>query len=277
MSPIQPAVPPTSAGWEARLDLALRAEDGRTRLVSRAHRGPLVVQRPFWPEGDVCHLYLVHPPGGIVSGDHLRLELQATHGAHALVTTPAATKFYRARAGEPARLVQNLQVADAALEWLPQETLVFNGARARARTRVMLAGTARFIGWEVLCLGRPAADELFASGDIAQDFELWHGEQPLLLDRLRLAPGPALQAPWGLDGATALGSLLAWPAQADALDAVRALQDDTLACTLVDKALLVRTLAAQGEVVRQRLLRVWQALRPRLLGRPPVSPRIWAT
>ncbi|MET0293158.1 MAG: urease accessory protein UreD [Steroidobacteraceae bacterium] len=235
------------------------------------------MQRPFYPEGEVCHLYLVHPPGGIVSGDQVTLELRAQAGAHAVLTTPAATKFYRARNEAPARLVQNLSVRDAALEWLPQETLVFDGAQARASTRVDLASGARFIGWEVLCLGRPASNEPFLRGRIHQDFELRRDGVPLLLDRLRVTPGTAQTAAWGLSGHEALGTLMATPATRDDADAVLALDDAAVSCTLVDGVLLVRTLAAQGELVRRRLQRVWQVLRPRLLGRPALSPRIWST
>jgi urease accessory protein len=264
--------------WEAALDLELRHQEGRTRLVRRSHRGPLVVQRPFHPEGEVCHLYLVHPPGGLVSGDHLRLDVHAHAGAHALLTTPAATKFYRAREHGTARLVQNLVVDDATLEWLPQETLVFDGARAHAATRVRLSAQARFIGWEVLCLGRPASEELWTQGELRQDFELWRDDEPLLLDRLRLRPGDAPAAPWGFDGQTALGTLMAWPAEVADLEAARATSPPgRIACTLVDGVLLVRTLATQGETARRRLHQVWQQIRPRLLGREAHPPRIWST
>jgi len=260
--------------WEADLRLGLRHDGRRTVLASRSHRGPLVVQRPFWPEGDVCHLYLVHPPGGIVSGDHLRLTLQAGHEARALVTTPAATKFYRARGDQPARLAQHLDVENAALEWLPQETIVFDGAQARAATRVNLSGDARFIGWEVLCLGRPASAEPFLRGSVQQDFELWRDDQPVLLDALRLSGGEALAAPWGFGGHAALGTLLATPARAEDVDTIR---DTALACTLVDGVLMVRTLAEQAETVRRRLHAVWRRLRPSILGREALAPRIWAT
>jgi urease accessory protein len=275
--------------WEAELCLGLHGPDAgdavqsdgsrRTRLMHRSHRGPLVVQRPFYPEGEVCHLYIVHPPGGLVSGDHLTLRLQAQARAHALVTTPAATKFYRARAAAAARLVQILDVQDATLEWLPQETLIFDGAQAHASTRVVLRGAAaRFIGWEVVCLGRPASGESFTRGRLHLDFELWRDDEPLLLDRLRLSPETAPQAAWGLGGHSVLGTLMAAPATAADAEAVRSLDDASLlACTVVDGALLVRTLAAQGEIARRRLQRVWQLLRPRLLGREALAPRIWST
>lgn len=260
--------------WEAELRLGLRHDGSRTVLASRRHRGPLVVQRPFYPEGEVCHLYLVHPPGGIVSGDDLRLELTARDGAHALVTTPAATRFYRARGDEPARLVQRLCVDDARMEWLPQETIVFDGAQARARTEVHLTDRARFIGWEILCLGRPASGDHFASGSIHQDLELWREDRPVVLDRLRLRPGAALDEAWGLAGQAALGTLLAAPARAEDVDAARAAD---VACTLIDGVLMARTLAPGAQTVRRRLQALWQCLRPAILSRAALAPRIWAT
>jgi len=117
-------------GWQASLELAFAADtSGATRLDRRAHRGPFLVQRPFFPEGrEVCHVYLLHPPGGLVGGDELRLDLRVGEGARALVTTPAAGKAYRTL-GPVSRQTQALSVADgAALEWLPQETIVYDGA-----------------------------------------------------------------------------------------------------------------------------------------------------
>src|SRR5262245_38788911 len=108
-----------SGGWQAALELGFAAEHGATRLARRAHRGPLVVQRPFLPEGPgVCHVYVLHPPGGLVGGDELALDVDVASGAHALVTTPAAGKVYRTN-GATARQIQRLRVAGGArLEWL---------------------------------------------------------------------------------------------------------------------------------------------------------------
>jgi urease accessory protein len=269
----------SQAGWRASLRLALRAREGRTVLAQRSHEGPLVVQRPFYPEGPVCHLYLVHPPGGVAGGDHLWLQLEAGADTHAVVTTPAATKIYRSTGERVARMEQHLQVQDAALEWLPQETIVFSGACARLATKVQLAAGARFIGWEILCLGRPANAEVFETGAVRQDFELWLEDRPLVIDRLRLHGGdPALTAAWGLHGAPVLGTLLAFPANAALLQVARtsAALAET-AATLMDGVLLVRLRADNGEAVRQEFERIWRALRPAITGREPHAPRIWAT
>src|SRR5262245_14402851 len=118
-----------SAGWLASLDLEFARSGSRTVLARRSHVGPLIVQRPFYPEGDVCHVYLVHPPGGVVGGDTLELRARVHDGAHALITTPAATKFYRSE-GRMARQVQDIALDAAIFEWLPQETILFADAHA---------------------------------------------------------------------------------------------------------------------------------------------------
>jgi len=267
------------AGWQAHLRLTLRARGGRTVLAERWHEGPLVVQRPFYPEGPVCHLYLVHPPGGVAGGDRLMLQVQAEPGSQGVITTPAATKIYRSFGTRQASVEQQLQVQDGMLEWLPQETIVFRGARARLATRVQLSGQSRFIGWEILCLGRPACDEHFGSGSVSQDFEIWQQDRPLLIDRLRLQGGDAaLDAQWGLGGAPVLGTMLVYPATAAQLQQARATcQLPETTATLVDGVLLLRLRANNAEPVRQEFERIWRALRPALCGLAAHAPRIWAT
>src|SRR4026209_1310331 len=139
----------SAPGWLASLDLEFAASGSRTVLARRSHVGPLVVQRPFYPEGDVCHVYLVHPPGGVVGGDTLELRARVQDGAHALITTPAATKFYRSE-GRLVRPLQDLAPGAAPFEWLPQETILFPDAYAGIATRVRLGERSKFIGWEIV-------------------------------------------------------------------------------------------------------------------------------
>jgi urease accessory protein len=280
-----------SSGWRARLELAFARAPGspRTVLARRRHTGPLVVQRPFYPEGNVCHVYLVHPPGGIVAGDSLELEVVAEPGSHSLLTTPAATRFYRAAAGRTAVLRQQLHLQGAMLEWLPQETIFFRDADARSSTVVHMDRESRFIGWEIACYGRPAGDELFTAGRLRQDFDIHIDGAAVLLDRLRMDGGaPPMQARWGLAGRSVLGTLIACPAAQGEVDAVRAAlrgADGTaeasaapqFACSLVDGVLLCRALGNGSDEVRALLLRAWQVLRPRLMQRECALPRIWAT
>jgi urease accessory protein len=266
--------------WQAQLQLQFAARDGRTVLASRKHIGPLLVQRPFYPEGDVCHVYLVHPPGGVVGGDQLHLDVRVDPGAHALITTPAATKFYRSAMQRQASIQQRLRLENAALEWLPQEGIFFDHAVVRTTTRVDLDAHSRFMGWELACYGRLACDEAFTHGQVHQSFELWRDQQPLLLDRLRVEGGSAMQrAAWGLQDRSALGTLLAYPATREDVEAIRMMDIDAtqLSCTLVDGVLVCRCLCMDGAALKQSLLKVWQCLRPRIMKRDAVLPRIWAT
>ncbi|MEO8313665.1 MAG: urease accessory protein UreD [Pseudomonadota bacterium] len=271
---------PAHSSWKARLELGFRASGNRTVLGHRRHFGPLLVQRPFYPEGGICHVYLLHPPGGIVGGDLLELQVAVETDSHALITTPAATKFYRAGPHPHAVLRQNLQVTDAVLEWLPQEAIVFDGAKVRAQTRVDLHGKSSFIGWEIVCLGRPVVQEKFTTGALHQDFLLYHEGRPLLLDRLRLSgDSPALAARWGLADAQAMGTMLMYPGSGADLAALRSVQADGVrfAVTVVGGVLHCRALAAQAESIRRLFNELWLQLRSSLLGRMAIAPRIWAT
>lgn len=270
-----------ATGWRAALELEFAERAGRTYLARRQHVGPLLVQRPFHPEGAVCHAYLVHPPGGIVGGDELELQVEVGPGAHALLTTPAATKFYRS-AGPQARQTQRLRVMDGMLEWLPQETIYYRGARVQTSTRLVLTGSARVLGWEVGCLGLPARQEDYTAGELALDFELWKEETPLLIDRLRIrAEDSARTASWGLGGHRALGILIAYPGSAEMLAAIRNLPGVPFAATcvgtLVDGVLVCRSVAQHAHEVRTAFMAAWHVLRPLLLDRAAVAPRIWST
>ena len=274
-------------GWSAALELGFAAEGGATRLARRAHRGPFVVQRPFFPEGrDVCHVYLLHPPGGLVGGDELRLDLRVGPAAHTLVTTPAAGKAYRTT-GPVARQSHALTVeAGGTLEWLPQETIVYDGASVEIETRVDLAPDARFFGAETLCFGLPARREPFARGDVRQIFDLRRAGAPILIERGRFEGGAPVQAAkWGLGGATVLTLIVAAPApEAALIEELRALAAETpdgdrAAVTVLGEgaALVVRHLGGGAERARAFAQAIWQSVRPALLGRVARTPRIWAT
>ena len=247
-------------------------------LTHRSQRGPLAVQRPFYPEGEVCHVYVLHPPGGVVGGDSLQIQAEVSPGAHALVTTPGATKFYLS-AGDMARQTQTLRVASGAgLEWLPQENIFFPGALTRLSTQIELSDGARFIGWEIQCLGRPAIDERFGSGHVDLELRLASDQTPLLLDRLRVSANNLYGAA-GLRGLPVTATLLATPSGPMELERVRGLLGEarTVGATLIDRLLVVRYLGPSTEQCRDVFTRVWAAIRPSVVERAPCPPRIWST
>ena len=272
-----------TAGWHAALALDFRHAGDRTVLAARRHEGPFCVQRPFHPGDGVCHTYLLHPPGGLAGGDRLVLDARVAAGAATLLTTPAATKLYRSD-GAPSVVVQSLRVErGASLEWLPLETMLFGGSRARIETEIELDTEARFIGWEVTALGRPLSGDRYATGTLDQRTRVLAGGAVLLEERLRLCAGERLlTAPWGLAGFKVCGTLYAYPAGPTALERVRARlpgrsREAAAAATRLGPLLVVRCLAQQVERVREIFESLWAELRPLLLARPPSAPRIWQT
>ncbi len=268
--------------WKAHLNLVFENRVQRTVISHYKHQGPLQIQKPFYPEGLVCHVYLLHPPGGIVGGDHLSIDISAQPNAHCLLTTPAAGKFYRSNNREASQQV-NITINDhAALEWFPQETILFNACQAKTKTTIQLGNNSKFIGWELTCFGRPAAGERFSKGYYKQQFELWRNNKPLLLERTHLrGDEEAFNAHWGLNGFTVMATLIASPAHKTHLTNVRenltTLENEVLSVTLIGDVLVCRYLGTQAEIAKQRLIEVWKIIRPSIMQRPTCIPRIWAT
>jgi urease accessory protein len=273
--------PPSS--WPARLSLEFAGAEGTTRLVHREHEGPLRVQRPFYPEGNgTSHVYLLHPPGGVVGGDHLEIRVSTRDQARAVVTNPAATKLYRSD-GRVAKMRQSLSVASGSLlEWLPQETIVFDGANAELKTKVHLDGTSQFLGWDVLCLGRPAAKEKFVSGQLIQSLEVWRDALPLYLERAEFGEGAALgSADWGLAGAPVLGTMWVATDNLGVLELGRqcigaaTLIGARAAATELDGVTVIRYVGPSVRDCWALFVAVWAAVRPLLSGTSASVPRIW--
>lgn len=287
MAPASPALSPsprplTAAGWVASLRLGFESDGSQTRLTSRAHRGPLVVQRPFYPaRTGECHVYVLHPPGGVVGGDCLALHAEAEQSAAVLLTTPAATKLYRSK-GPLARIDQHFEVrSKSLLEWMPQETIAFRGSHTALSTRVELDATSRFSGWEVVCLGRPAAREQFESGSLRHHFELYRDGQPVVIERLFVdGDAPVRLAPWGLRGHAVVGTFIVAPGDtALASELAQQLREASgcLSITAPRGAIVCRYLGNDVRQAHELFVRAWSFLRPAVHGIPPAVPRIWAT
>lgn len=278
--------PSAHSHWEAEIKLGFARVGDATRLVERAHRGPLRVQKALYPEGEaVCQAILLHPPSGIAGGDRLQIAVDVGLRAHAQLTTPGAGKWYRSASEEAAQTLEFSVGDDAVLEWLPQETIVFDGARSHMQTRVSLAGGARYIGWEILCLGRSASGERFAQGHIDLLTRIERDGRPLWLERGRIdGDDPMLTGMTGWAGATVGGTLLATLPigieQTPLLESVRIIAPTDgaeHAVTALPGLLLARYLGHNSEAARLWFAALWQALRPPLIGLTAVTPRIWNT
>ncbi len=272
--------------WNARLCLDYRHDDhdgGRT-VLARTHEGPLVVQKALYPEGPrLCHTLIVHPPGGIAGGDALTIEARVEPGAQALVTTPGATKWYKANGQTASQSIR--MTIDGQLEWLPQETIVFNQARVHSSIEIALGERARTVGWDIVALGRAAAGETFDEGAFAQTIRLTDehdGGRLQWVERTRIAGGDALlHSPIGLAGQHVFGCL--WAAGHAWRDSeIETLRERLPAATApvtraAPRLLLARVLASSTPAARRALQAVWEAVRPVLFDRSAQPPRIWAT
>lgn len=271
----------TVAGWKAELALEYRREGEKTILANRRHDGPLVVQKPLYPEGEaVCHTIVVHPPGGIAGGDELMLSAKVAHGAAALLTTPGAAKWYRS-AGPWAGQRVFFEVAGA-LEWLPQETIVYNGTLARMQAEIRLSREARYLGWEVLCLGRTGSGERFASGESILASSLRREGVLLWNERGRIeGGGTLLGSASGFAGRTVCGTLLASapeiPGEVLARAREVAPESGDAAITRLPGVLVARYLGDSSEAAKDFFRTLWAVLRPALIGRDAAEPRIWRT
>jgi urease accessory protein len=272
--------------WHASLALTYQRAGERTTLQHR-HDGPLRILKSLYPEGDaVCHNVIVHPPGGLVGGDSLDITVQAGSGAHALISTPGATRFYRSNGPEAAQAVRLRVAAGARLEWLPLETIAYPDCNARNTLTMNLEPGAECLGWDVCALGLPAAGEPFTRGLLHQQVQ-WPG---VWLERARIDASDArlLDGPVGLAGQRALGTL--WlasgtprdTAQREALleaarEALAGADPAVFAgATSPDARLIVlRALAPQVEPLMAAFQRAWARLRALAWGMASEPPRIW--
>jgi urease accessory protein len=270
--------------WKAKLDLNFSKFNNRTILSHRKHYGPLQVQKPFYPElNGACHVYILHPPGGVVGRDHLNICIDVNPNAHALITTPAAGKFYRS-AGPVAKQEQIIKVdSKGVLEWFPSENIIFSGAKAHINTKVELSCDSHFIGWEISCLGRPACRESFKQGEVDQRFEIWRDSKPLWIGRLLLkGDDPILQAKWGLLGFPVIGNMVCVTNKAGLVNSLRSLTDtstdqELFSSTQTDGIINCYFLGNSVERARKYFINVWKIFRPEVIGHEAVEPRIWKT
>jgi urease accessory protein len=274
--------------WHAQLQLDYRLEAGKA-VARHSHNGPLRILQSLYPEGDaICHNVLVHPPGGLVGGDTLELEIRAEPGTHGLVTTPGATRFYRS-AGEPA--VQRTRItlaAQARLEWLPLEAICYDKCLAENLLTLQLAPEAEFIGWDVTALGLPLAGRPFETGSLLQHIEVpgvWLEHGRIVAQDLRLLDGPT-----GMAGQRCLatlffvaGSKLDRARREHALDLARAVIAEHPLRQLAGvtspngQVIVLRLLAPVVEPAMDLLRRVWAVWRTHFWGLSAQSPRIWST
>ena len=274
-------------GWQAKLKADYCVENQRC-VARHEHQGPLRILKSLYPEGDqICHNILVHPPSGLVGGDELLIDIHLHTGAHALITTPGATRFYGSAGLTARQLVHAHVAANATLEWLPLEALAYNGCQAHNQAVFHMEAGSRLMAWDVTALGLPHAEQPFVTGQFQQHLEIagtWLERGLIDASDHRL-----LNSPLGLNSHTCLSTLVF--ARGDAMD--DALREQVLALARQlceahplrlqsgvsspdERVVVVRVLSAQVESAMALLRSIWLQWRLHCWQLPAVMPRIWS-
>lgn len=282
---------PCNQSWRAQLMLEFSASEQRSFLSKRWHQGPIRVQKALWPEVDprICHVIVVHPPAGVAGGDQIDINIHCQSHSHAVLTTPGAGKLYKSD-GRVAKMHTQLKVeADAFLEWLPQEIMLYDQAIAETELNIQLDPQSSFIGWDMLVVGRQARQECFNTGRFSSRVRITVGQQLQLFDQLRIQGNDLwLRSALGLNGHAVSGTFWALPplqhrgaAQMDEhIAQLRELlmrMDLPVVITRLDQLMVARYVGPSN----QDCLEVFAALRAKLrliwLGLVEYYPRIWRT
>ena len=280
-------VRPTKVPLEARLLMRFGDDQGVTRLFERESYGPLIIQKPLYQEGpEVCQVVVVHPPGGVVGGDQLEISAQVGNSAIAQVTTPGAAKWYKAN-GYISQQKVRLEVGSrGSLEWVPQETIFFNNAHVVLDHQVSLEKDATYIGSEILCFGRTASGETFTNGQIKSRYTIRSENRLIWHEQFRvLGQGPGMQSPLGLAGNTVFATLIAVgkvvPVSliSNLREAAGSITEGvgSVGVTQLKSVVVARYLGNSSEVARRVMLGMWGLLRPAMLNRQAMVPRMWNT
>lgn len=280
--------------WLAKIDLGFEQKSGKTVLAHVEHLGPLRVQRPFYPEaGGCCHIYLLHPPGGIAIGDKLSINLDARSGS-TLLTTPSAGKIYGIKGlAEANASVQGQEckfkiAAGACIEWLPQETIVFNAAQAQLKLQVDLEKGASFFGWDIVRLGRAASGETFDTGFCLQSLHINRDGKPLYIEKNKVHAGSAFTTErWGLNNKNTFATLVATGClsreKIDSLyetlhnNAMEHCSEALWALTQKDQVFIARYLGNSIIDCRAGMEILWCETRTEFKNTNAEPPRIWNT
>jgi urease accessory protein len=281
-----------ASDWLGKLKLVFSESNGKTQPILCQAQAPFKVQRSFYPAGlGGCQTTILHTAGGVVGGDRLEIEIHALPHTRVLLTTAAASKIYGS-CGQSSFFSQGQQAeqtvgiradADSALEWLPQETIVFDGAIFRQRLRVELDPRACWLGWDITRFGRTARGEKFLTGEWRSQTEIWRQGQPLWIDRQRLEGGsPLLDSPYGLAGHPVIATLI-WIGQPTPPELIAAARACWTMCdrqaeagvTTLESGLLCRYRGGSSAEAQDWFVQIWQLLRQFYGQHPVVMPRVW--
>ena len=289
---------PVKNHWLAHLLLEFSNTPVGTQLTRTQRKGPLSVQKAFYPEGrDCAHIYLLHPPAGIVSGDELRISVEIKEDAHLLFTTPGAGRFYRARTNldigesKQAQITKLILGDNAKCENFPQETIVYEGADGFNTVDIELSSRSVYLGWDITCLGLPDSNQPFIEGKYCQLNRLFCDGKLIYHDRIALSPSNNLLThPAGLASNSVFATFLAYAPEKlidayqrkDIVDLCREKINEQnaqmkISMSDIDGLLVIRYLGVHAQECKQLFISLWEILRPLLIDKAAIQPRIWHT
>ncbi|AKC60672.1 urease accessory protein UreD [Blochmannia endosymbiont of Camponotus (Colobopsis) obliquus] len=264
--------------WVGELKLCFDiCKNGRTILSTLNHRGPFIVQRSFYPECNIPHVYLLYPPGGLVGGDRLILNVDLAAFSQVLLTMPSATKFYCSNGPYVILNQQFVLDKNSSLEWLPQCSILFPQAKVIIDTTFFLEQGSRLIGFDTLCFGFPLLQKSFEEGELNSKLHIRLFNCIGLMDRLRINKGVLDK----IGGFQMSAIFFATPSDQLMLDQIKLyLQTSSVklyGATLLGELLIVRLLDNDNRILNKILCFMWSMVRPKIIGCNAVFPRIWFT
>jgi urease accessory protein len=284
--------------WLANLSLEFTLTPGGTQLTRTKRNGPLTIQKAFYPEGRECaHIYLLHPPAGIVSGDELRINIEVNEKAHCLVTSPGANRFYRAR--EDLTIGDSKQIQHCELfinkmakcENLPLETIIYEGANGFNTVDVHLKKDSNYLGWDMTCLGLPRSDQFYKNGSYTQLNRVYCEDKLIYHDKVGIKPNNKIYKHIaGLNNYSVFATFMAYSSIGKFTDLerkslrtklrdcmVEANAEHKFSISQIRQLLIIRYLGEHAQECKTLFIQLWQILRPLYLNKEANIPRIWHT
>lgn len=258
--------------------------DGRTRLARLYQQGSAKIRMPRSHHGSALDAVLINTSGGLTGGDQMDWTIDLGQNARAIVTTQACERIYRARA-DAACINTDITLAEgAALSWLPQETILFDGGAFARKLTVRLAPTASFLMVEPLIIGRTAMREIVSSGSIHDHWRIYRGAHLLHAEDTRLDGDmqSLLNRASTTAGAIALATIIVVHDDCD--DMVEPLRqrlgaNSGISCihSSAGKRLVFRCIAESGFALRKEIVLVIDWCNSKIIGPGHGLPKLWNT
>jgi urease accessory protein len=256
--------------------LAFANRNNRNSIVERYASAPVRILTPSI-QGGIPEAVLANTSGGIAGGDTSHVDILVAQNAQALVTGQAAEKIYRS-IDMPASIRTVIKIEDGStLEYLPQESILFDGAKLNRAVNISLGARSCLLLSEMFVLGRWAMNEDFTRGIFLDRWSIDVAGQPIWREGLRIEGGlSSLSSSLGFANARALATIFyAGANAAEVLGLARDVIGPMGGATIVRGMLVVRMLGNEAGMLKQQLGEIISIIRAAALGRPAEVPRVW--